>query len=72
MDCTTNGGNYARLGTIRLRKGGDLAATTDDRESEIETTDTIRPDSQLFLTLEKNCILCAPWCFFADKVNLSD
>ncbi|HHT9106844.1 MAG TPA: hypothetical protein ACFYD7_13385 [Candidatus Wujingus californicus] len=50
MDCATNGGDYTRLGTSRLRKGGDLAATADDIDSEIETSVTIRPDSQLFLT----------------------
>ena len=33
-----------------------MAATADGMESEIETSDTIRPDSQMFLTLEKNCI----------------
>ena len=50
MDCTTNGCGYTRLGTSRLRKGGDLAATADDMESEIETSDAIRPDSRLVLT----------------------
>ncbi len=42
--------DYTRRGTIRLRKGGDLAAIADDTESGIETSNTIRPDSQMFLT----------------------
>ena len=56
MDCITNGCDYTRLGTSRLRKGGDLAATADDIESGIETSDIVSPDFQLFLTVEKNCI----------------
>ena len=56
LDCTTNGCDYTRRGTSRLRKGGDLAAIADDIESGIETSDIVSPDSQLFLTLEKNCI----------------
>ena len=56
MDCTTNGCDYTRLGTSRLRKGGDLAATADDIESGMENGNTVSPDSNLFLTSEKKCI----------------
>ncbi len=50
LDCTTNGCDYTRRGTSRLRKGGDLTAITDDIESGIKTSDIVSPDFQLFLT----------------------
>ena len=56
MDCTTNGCDYTRRGTSRLRKGGDLAAIADDIESGIETSDIVSPDLPLFSTSKKKRI----------------